>query len=76
MSSASPIIQALPTGGYISTSMVFASKDFQNSANSTYAFVSTFNALKPTTPYVFKTDRERMLFKMGQLATVPGATGY
>jgi hypothetical protein len=76
MSSASPIIQALPTGGYISTSMVFASKGFQNSANSTYAFVSTFNALTPEKPYVFKTDRERMLYKIGQQASVPGATGY
>ena len=75
-STASPQIQVLPTGGYISTSMVFQSKGFQNSANTTYQYVSTYNSLKPATPYTFKTDRERMLFKIGQQATVPGATGY
>ena len=76
MSTHSPQVQALPTGGYISTSMVFQTKDFQNSANSTYLYVSSFNATNPNTPYTFKTDRERMLFKIGQLATVPGAGGY
>ena len=56
--------------------MVFQNKDVQNAANSTYQYVSSFNATKPATPYTFKTDRERMLFKIGQLATVPGATGF
>ena len=55
--------------------MVFKSTGFQNSANSTYLHVSSFNAVSKT-PYTFKTDRERMLFKIGQLGTVPGATGY
>lgn len=72
----SPQIQALPTGGYISTSMVFQTKDVQNAANTTYQFVSSYNATKPNTPYTFKTDRERMLFKIGQLGTVPGAAGF
>ena len=76
MATASPQLQALPTGGYISTSMVFSTTGFQNSANSTYLYVSSFNASTPATPYTFKTDRERMLYKIGQLATVPGATGY
>jgi hypothetical protein len=76
MNTPSPQIQALPTGGYISTSMVFGTRGFQNSANSTYLYVSSFNASKPATPYTFKTDRERMLFRIGQQATVPGATGY
>jgi len=56
--------------------MVFGTRGFQNSANSTYLYVSSFNASKPATPYTFKTDRERMLFRIGQQATVPGATGY
>ena len=72
---ASPKIQYLPSGGAISTPMVFSTQGFQNSANSTYRHVSSFNAVS-STPYTFKTDRERMLFKIGQLATVPGATGY
>uniref|UniRef100_A0A6C0L6J7 Uncharacterized protein n=1 Tax=viral metagenome TaxID=1070528 RepID=A0A6C0L6J7_9ZZZZ len=72
---ASPKIQYLPSGGVISTSMVFSTKDYQNSANATYLHVSTFNSVN-TVPYTFKTDRERMLYKVGQLATVPGATGY
>ena len=55
--------------------MVFKSTGFQNSANATYRHVSSFNAVSKT-PYTFKTDRERMLFKIGQLGTVPGATGY
>jgi hypothetical protein len=76
MSTASPQIQALPTGGYISTSMVFQTKGLQNSANSTYLYVSSYNQTNPRTPYTFKTDRERMLFKIGQQATVPGASGY
>jgi hypothetical protein len=76
MSSASPQRYELPTGGYISTVMVFQNKDVQNAANSTYLFVSSYNSSKPATPYTFKTDRERMLFKIGQLATVPGASGY
>lgn len=62
-------------GGFISTQMVFKSTGFQNSANATYRHVSSFNAVSKT-PYTFKTDRERMLFKIGQLGTVPGATGY
>ena len=73
---ASPQRQILPSGAYISTNMVFVSKDYQNSANATYQHISSYNSLKPATPYTFKTDRERMLFKIGQQATVPGATGY
>lgn len=76
MNTPSPQAYLLPTGGYISTSMVFQNKDVQNAANSTYLYVSSYNASKPATPYTFKTDRERMLFKIGQLATFPGATGY
>jgi hypothetical protein len=78
MSTHSPQVHALPTGGYISTTMVFHSKDLQNSANSTYLYVSSFNASasNATKPYTFKTDRERMLYKIGQLATYPGASGY
>ena len=72
---ASPKIQYLPSGGIISTAMVFSTKDYQNSANSTYTHVSSFNAVSRR-PYTFKTDRERMLYKVGQLANVPGATGY
>jgi hypothetical protein len=73
---ASPQLQALRTGGYISTSMVFQTKGFQNAANATYEFVSSYNSTKPNTPYTFKTDRERMLFKIGQLGSVPGAAGF
>jgi len=73
---ASPQAVLLPTGGYISTAMTFSTPDYQNSANNTYIYVSSYNALKPATPYTFKTDRERMLYKIGQLALVPGATGY
>ena len=73
---ATPKRVTLETGGFISTTMVFQNKDVQNAANSTYQYVSSFNATKPATPYTFKTDRERMLFKIGQLATVPGATGF
>lgn len=72
---ASPQLQVMRTGGYISTSMVFKSRGFQNSANTTYEFVSSYNSTKPNTPYTFKTDRERMLFKIGQLASMPGAAG-
>ena len=56
--------------------MVFQTKGFQNSANSTYEFVSSYNATNTNTPYTFKTDRERMLFKIGQLGSVPGAAGF
>lgn len=72
---ASPKLQILPNGGAISTVMVFATPDYQRSANSTYLHVSTFNSVSRA-PYTFKTDRERMLYKIGQQATVPGATGY
>jgi hypothetical protein len=73
---ASPQLQALRTGGYISTSMVFQTKGFQNAANATYEFVSSYNTINSNTPYTFKTDRERMLFKIGQLGSVPGAAGF
>ena len=73
---ASPKVVPLPTGGFISTTMTFQTSGFQNSANSTYLYVSSYNALKPATPYTFKTDRERMLFRIGQQASAPGASGY
>ena len=72
----SPQKQVMRTGGYISTSMVFQNRQVQNAANSTYEFVSSYNSTKPNTPYTFKTDRERMLFKIGELGTVPGAAGF
>jgi hypothetical protein len=71
----SPNVQVMRTGGYISTQMVFQNKSVQNAANTTYQHVSSFNSTSPT-PYVFKTYAEYLLFKTGQLATVPGATGY
>jgi len=73
---ASPKVVSLPNGGFISTTMTFQTADFQNSANTTYLYVSSYNALKPATPYTFKTDRERMLYKIGQQGSAPGATGY
>jgi hypothetical protein len=76
MNTPSPQRYTLPTGGFISTSMVFQTTGFQNSANTTYQYVSSFNAANPNRTYTFKTDRERMLFKIGEQATFPGATGY
>jgi hypothetical protein len=80
MSDNTPQWQSLPSGGYISTLFTFQSRDIQNQANATYVHKSTVDASYAATnsnrKYNFKSDRERMLYIIGQLGTVPRASGY
>jgi hypothetical protein len=77
-----PKAYSLPCGGFISTIFTYESTDVQNAANSVYVHKSTidgqYSLANPLAPkkYVFKTDRERMQFIIGQQGTVPKATGY
>jgi len=80
--SQTPQKYALPTGGFVSTLFVYQSTDIQKAANSVYVQKSTIDATyaasNPSAPkkYIFKTDYERMQYKIGQFASVPGASGY
>jgi hypothetical protein len=80
MTDNTPEWYALPKGGFISTVFTFQSKDVQNQANATYVHKSTVDASYVATnsnrKYNFKTDRERMLYIIGQRGTVPRASGY
>jgi hypothetical protein len=80
MSENTPEWYALPRGGFISTIFTFQSKDIQNQANATYVHKSTvdasYAAANSNQKYNFKTDRERMLYIIGQRGTVPRASGY
>lgn len=82
MSSGTPEWYPNPFGGYVSTTFVFQSPNVQNAANSVYVQKSTVdgqyaasNAAAPK-KYTFKTDYERMQYIIGQLGTVPRATGF
>ncbi len=44
MSTASPKVQFLPSGGVVSTAFVFQTSDYQNAANSVYVHKSTIDA--------------------------------
>lgn len=77
----SPQIYYLRTGEAVSTNFVFNTVDIQNQANSTYVFTSTLNgqavasnAVRPNL-VKFKSDRERMLYILGQQGVVPGCAG-
>ena len=78
----SPKIIYTPNNIPISTIFTYESVKTQTEANTVYVHKSTFDAQalasNPTAPkaYNFKTDRERMLYIIGQRGTVPGASGY
>lgn len=75
-----PTWTALPTGGYISTLFTYQSTDIQGAASSVYAQKSTvdagYAAAGSSKVYTFKTDYERMQYKIGQFRNVPNASGY
>lgn len=79
---ATPKIQTLPCGGFISTVFTFQSVQIQNAANSVYVQKSTvdgqFATSNPSAPkkYTFKTDYERMQYIIGQQGTCPRASGF
>jgi hypothetical protein len=79
---ATPKIQSLPFGGFISTVFTFQSVQVQNAANSVYVQKSTvdgqYATANPSAPkkYTFKTDYERMQYIIGQQGTVPRASGF
>jgi hypothetical protein len=79
---ATPKIQSLPCGGFISTIFTFQSVQVQNAANSVYVQKSTIDgqnaASNPSAPkkYIFKTDYERMQYIIGRQGTCPGASGF
>jgi hypothetical protein len=78
----SPKIIYTPFNLPISTVFTFESVKTQTEANSVYAHKSTFDGLavlsNASNPkkYLFKTDRERMLYIIGRQGTVPRASGY
>jgi hypothetical protein len=78
---ASPKISLLPTGGYVSTLFVYKTVAAQAEANSVYVQKSTIDGLNNLNPqtvnrvYTFKSDRERMQYLIGKIATVPSCTG-
>jgi hypothetical protein len=77
----SPQISVLPTGGYVSTLFVYGTVANQAAANSMYVAKSTIDAQYRADPnkngrvYAFKSDRERMQYLLGRIATVPRCTG-
>jgi hypothetical protein len=82
MASNTPEWYPLPTGGFVSTIFTYQSVQIQNAANSVYFQKSTVdaqyaasNAAAPK-KYTFKTDYERMQYLIGQLGSVPRASGY
>lgn len=78
---ASPRVNVLPTGGFVSTLFVYGTVANQAAANSVYVQKSTIdaeNAADPTRAgrvYTFKSDRERMQYLIGKIGTVPKCTG-
>jgi hypothetical protein len=72
---ASPKIQVLPTGGYVSTLFVFQSVGYQASANSAYLSKSTIDAEYAANPntqnrrVTFKSYDEKMKYLLGRIAT-------
>ncbi len=79
---ATPQTFPLPSGGFISTIFTFKDVQTQAAANATYVAKSTADGLyassNATAPkkYTFRSDRERMLYIIGQQGTVPRASGY
>ena len=79
---ASPKLQTLPCGGFISTVFTYNTVAVQAAANSVYVQKSTvdgqYAAANPTKPskYIFKTDRERMQYIIGRQGTESKCTGY
>ena len=68
MSTKSPQIYYLPSGGAVSTIYTFESKGFQNAANTVFFMKSTIDSERPNKPYVFKSDFERMQYLIGRTA--------
>ena len=79
---ATPKLEPLPYGGFISTIFTFDSPKTQNAANTVYFHKSTVDAeylaANPIRPkkYNFKTNNERMQYIIGQQGSVPGASGW
>jgi len=78
---ATPKISVLPTGGYVSTLFVYNTVATQAAANAMYVQKSTIDGENSMNPrkfnqvYTFKSDRERMQYLIGKIATVPKCTG-
>jgi hypothetical protein len=70
----SPRIYKTSLGAYVSTPFVYVSLSRQTSANMVYQQKTSADALAAAagknTVYTFKTDAERMQYKIGQMATV------
>lgn len=78
---ATPKISVLPTGRFVSTLFVHGTVASQAAANSVYVQKSTIdgeyaqNRQTVDRVYTFKSDRERMQYLIGKIATVPRCTG-
>jgi hypothetical protein len=72
---ATPKIQVLPTGGYVSTLFVFQSVGYQAAANSAYVAKSTADAAYISDPnktnwrVPFKSYDEKMKYLLGKIAS-------
>lgn len=70
MSSHSPSVYELPSGGFISTAYIFNTISFQAAANSVYVQKSTFDGDPANAGrmkfYTFKSQGERMQYLIGQ----------
>ena len=58
--------------GAVSTATICSQVALRNAENTVYYGISTFNTAHSNAPYQFKSDWERMQFKLGQANIIGG----